>query len=231
MKLYELVGCDPKKGFSPFVWRTKLALAHKGLNYETVPVTFTEIKETLAFAGSKTVPVLVDGENVISDSWDIACYLEDTYPDHPSLFGGDTGRAAANLLGIQVGMPVLFPLFRTLVADIHGRLNRIDQDYFRETREPRIDCTIEEAAVDFEGSLKVFQLGLASYNAYLKTSSFFSGEKPAYADYIIYSSFLWAKRTSPKVILDKDDPIAKWLERMDGLFNGLGAKVQLIEKD
>ena len=45
MKLYELVGRDPEKGFSPFAWRIKMALAHKGLSYESVPLHFTEIKE------------------------------------------------------------------------------------------------------------------------------------------------------------------------------------------
>lgn len=230
MKLYELVGIDPKNGFSPFVWRIKLALAHKGLDYDTIPLTFTEIAKTLEFADSKTVPVLIDGENVISDSFDIACYLEDAYPGSPSLFGGETGRAAAKLLGLQIGLPVMAPLFRTLVADIHARLCSNSQDYFREAREPKIGCTIEEAAVDFEGALKTFQKGLSPYNAYLKSSSFFSGEAPAYADYIVYSSFLWARCISPKVLIDKEDPIAKWLGKMDELYDGLGGSVKLIEK-
>ena len=48
MKLFELVGCDKDNGFSPFVWRTKLALAHKGLEAELVPLHFSEIRNTLA---------------------------------------------------------------------------------------------------------------------------------------------------------------------------------------
>jgi glutathione S-transferase len=92
MKLYELVSRDHKNGFSPFVWRIKMALAHKGLEYELVPLHFTEIEDALGFASSKTVPVLVDGDNVISDSFKIACYLEETYPDRPSLFGGNAGE-------------------------------------------------------------------------------------------------------------------------------------------
>jgi glutathione S-transferase len=35
--------------------------------------------------------VLVDGETAITDSWHIACYLDEAYPDRPSLFGGDIG--------------------------------------------------------------------------------------------------------------------------------------------
>jgi glutathione S-transferase len=81
MKLYELIGRDPKNGFSPFAWRTKMVLAHKGLASETIGLRFTEIKESLSFAGSKTVPVLIDRDQIISDSWNIACYLEEQYPE------------------------------------------------------------------------------------------------------------------------------------------------------
>ena len=37
------------------------------------------------------VPVLVDDNRGVVDSWTIANYLEDTYGDRPSLFGGAIG--------------------------------------------------------------------------------------------------------------------------------------------
>ncbi|MFC7158181.1 glutathione S-transferase N-terminal domain-containing protein, partial [Pseudidiomarina halophila] len=95
MKLFELVGRDPSQGFSPYVWRTRMALAHKGFEPELVPLRFTEIADRLAFAESRTVPVLVDDDKVVTDSWHIACYLEEAYPERPSLFGGDVGRVQA----------------------------------------------------------------------------------------------------------------------------------------
>jgi hypothetical protein len=53
-RLYELVldnGCP----VSPYVWRIRYALAHKGLSCETVPLGFTEISR--AFSDRfKTVP-------------------------------------------------------------------------------------------------------------------------------------------------------------------------------
>ena len=36
LKLYELVGTDESRPFSPFCWRTCMALAHKGLSAETI---------------------------------------------------------------------------------------------------------------------------------------------------------------------------------------------------
>ncbi|MDE1903950.1 MAG: glutathione S-transferase N-terminal domain-containing protein, partial [Alphaproteobacteria bacterium] len=37
LKLFDLAGADDDRRFSPYCWRVKLALAHKGLPVETVP--------------------------------------------------------------------------------------------------------------------------------------------------------------------------------------------------
>ena len=88
LQLYDLAGAEPERRFSPYCWRTKLALMHKGLPFDTIPWRFTD-KDVIAFSGQGRVPVLVDGDRVVFDSWTIANYLEDAYPDRPSLFGGD----------------------------------------------------------------------------------------------------------------------------------------------
>ncbi|MFX8608809.1 glutathione S-transferase N-terminal domain-containing protein, partial [Acinetobacter baumannii] len=79
-KLFELCGREPGRLFSPYCWRSRMALAHKGLAVETVPWRFTETGR-LAFAGSKTVPVLVDGDTAVADSAAIAEHLDAAYPD------------------------------------------------------------------------------------------------------------------------------------------------------
>ena len=96
--LYELTGAD-ERCFSPFCWRALMALAHKGLAPERRAIRFSD-KHEIAFSGQDRVPVLVDGDRVVPDSWDIACHLEDCYPDAPSLFGGDQGRALARFVGL-----------------------------------------------------------------------------------------------------------------------------------
>ena len=82
IKLYELAAAEDDRRFSPYCWRIRMALAHKGLAVETIPWRFTE-KEAIAFSGSGTVPVLVDGRRtakddarVVADSWAIAQYLD-----------------------------------------------------------------------------------------------------------------------------------------------------------
>lgn len=49
IQLYDLCGKDDRR-FSPYCWRTKLALKHKGLDFETVPWRMTE-KDRIAFSG------------------------------------------------------------------------------------------------------------------------------------------------------------------------------------
>ena len=69
LRLYDLAGADPNRRFSPYCWRVRLALAHKRLPVETIPWRFTE-KAEIAPSGSKTVPVLVDGDRWIADFLD-----------------------------------------------------------------------------------------------------------------------------------------------------------------
>lgn len=64
--LYDLAGVEADRRFSPFCWRTKMALAHKGLEFETIPWRFTE-KDKLPRPNGGRVPVIVDGNQVVHD--------------------------------------------------------------------------------------------------------------------------------------------------------------------
>ena len=74
--LYDLAGANPDIRFSPYCWRTRFALAHKGVPVETVPWRFTDT-DVIAFSGQAKVPVIRDDGKVVFDSWLIAEYLED----------------------------------------------------------------------------------------------------------------------------------------------------------
>ena len=66
--MHDLAGADPELRFSPYCWRVRFALAHKGLPVETIPWRFTE-KEAIGFSGQGRVPVIQDGGRAVSDSW------------------------------------------------------------------------------------------------------------------------------------------------------------------
>ena len=67
IELYELAATDDKQVFSPYCWRIRLALHHKQLPFKSIPWRMTE-KNRIAFADTERVPVLVDGEQTLSDS-------------------------------------------------------------------------------------------------------------------------------------------------------------------
>jgi glutathione S-transferase len=79
--------------YSTNVERVALALAHKGLEVESVPVDPADRAPLRAVSGQDLVPVLVDGDTIISDSTRILHHLEARFPD-PPLFPADRARAA-----------------------------------------------------------------------------------------------------------------------------------------
>ena len=222
-KLFELVGTDPARPFSPFCWRTRMALAHKGLESETIPWRFTE-KAAIAPYKSEKVPVLLDGEKSVVDSWEIANYLEDAYPDRPSLFGGAGGRAAARFLNGFGDMVVIGGMFPFILADIVQRLGPADQDYFRKSREARFDRTLEEVSADRDSKVEGFRKTLDPFRLMLRAQPFVGGQAPNYGDYIMFGGFQWARAVSPFRLLAEDDPVYAWRERMLDAHGGVARK-------
>ena len=84
---HERVGLDGRR-ISPFSWRIRYAIAHKGLDPEVVPTRFADVARIRALSGQDLVPIIEHDGHVVHDSWSIACHLEDRFPDRPSLFGG-----------------------------------------------------------------------------------------------------------------------------------------------
>ncbi len=222
-KLFELVGTDAERPFSPYCWRTRMALAHKGLDAETVPWRFTE-KSAIAPHNSDKVPVLLDGDTTVVDSWVIANHLEDTYPDRPSLFGGYGGRAMGRMLNWWGDVVIVGGIFPLIAADIHGHLQPVDQAYFRQTREARLGRTLEEAAATRDKAVEGFRKSLDPLRLTLRSQPFIGGTTPNYADYIVFGGFQWARATSPFKLLKTDDLIFAWRERLLDAFEGLARR-------
>ena len=222
--MHDLAGADPALRFSPYCWRTRLALAHKGLDAETIPWRFTE-KSAIAPYKSERVPVLLDGEKAVVDSFVIANYLEDTYPDRPSLFGGEGGRAMARFLNSWGDLVLHGGLSPMVVADIVQRLDGDDYAYFRKSREARFDGKpLEEVAADRDRRVEDFRRSLEPFRTMLRGQPFVGGAAPNYGDYIVFGGFQWARVVSPFRLLTEDDPVYAWRERMLDAHGGLARK-------
>lgn len=225
MKLFELSSGARDYRFSPFVWRILLALEHKGLAYERVPCRFTD-KSAFAPSGAQTVPTIEDEGKWVSDSWAIACYLEDRYPDRPSLFGGESGRGMAHFIHLWSDRAILAALFPMLAADICALLEPEDAHYFRTTREKRLGRTLEEAASGRETAVLAFRQTLWPLETALAARPFLGGDKPYYADYALFGPFQWARCCSRFEVLEDGSAIAAWRERMLDLHDGLARRAQ-----
>ena len=226
--LYELAGADPALRFSPHCWKIRMALAHKGLEADCRPWRFTE-KEAIAFSGQGRVPVLVDGDMVVSDSWDIACYLEERYPDRPSLFGGDEARALARFVNAWADTALVPAFSRLIVRDVHERLGDEDRHYFRTSREERFGATLEDVVADRASHLAALRQALTPLRHLLREQPFIAGGAPAYADYSAFGMFMWARCVSGLSCLEADDPVHHWRDRLLDAFDGLARRAPAIE--
>lgn len=218
--LYELLG-DADARFSPFCWRTRLALAHKGLELdEIISVGFTD-KKKIAFSGQDRVPVFVDNGKTLSDSWNIACYLEETYLDRAPLFGNDTARGEALFINSWADQVLVAGVFPLIVKDIFDHVRPEDRDYFRSSRETRMGDTLEAVHATRNSRFKTFGKKLDVLRHTLGKEPFLCGENPAYADYSVFGVFQWARCVSSFALVSEGDPIYDWRCRMLDLFDGL----------
>ena len=217
IKMYDLAGANENRRFSPYCWRIRLALAHNGQDVEYIPWIFTE-KDKIKFSGQERVPVLIDGNKTVSDSWEIAHYLENEYPETPSL-----KMVNGEVLFIKFwSETVLHPeLLQLLVLDIHDNLSLEDQSYFRESREKMLGKTLEEVVANREERLPRIQKLLTPLRSTLSKQEYLSGETPGFSDYIVFGAFQWARCVSSFSILNADDIIYSWREKILNMHDGL----------
>ena len=224
IQLWELRGREDRR-YSLFSWRTRMALRHKELEFESTPVAMSD-KATIAFSGGKTVPVIKDGDTVVRDSWRIAEHLEERYPGRPSLFGGAIGRGVTHTFNIWVDRAIVPAMMPVIVADVHERVDPVDEEYFRRQFEGFLKCTLEEARERAPQAHERLKRVLEPLEAALKRQPYVCGAAPAYADYILFSVVQWARIMSPRVIFDTSGALYGWRSRILDLYDAFARNVQ-----
>ncbi len=224
-RLFELV-TDDGCSISPYAWRTKFALALKGLDYETCAVGFTDIP-AIGSGAFSSVPVLQDGEQWLGDSWVIAAYLDDAFPDSPRLFSCPAERAMVLFFEKWIASEVISQMFRICVFDIHNRLRAADRAYFRRTREARLGQPLEAVHAERDRYLPILRQHLQPMRLALRQSHFLGGDAPNYADFIAAGAFIWAGSVASLKLLEADDPLFEWLGRCLDLYDGVGSSLSL----
>jgi glutathione S-transferase len=222
--LYDLVGSDPARPFSPHCWKAAMALAHKGLDFKSVPTRFLDVPK-VEDSASKTIPVIRDGGKVVADSFAIALYLEETYPDRPTLFGGEGGKAMARFIERWSQLTLHPYLGAAVLMEIHARQDDANKVYFRESREARYGKTLEEVPAGRDSGLAAFRASLEPLRSMLTFQPFIGGQAPLFPDYIVFGALQWVRVTSTFAFLAADDPVKGWFERCLDLHDGLGRRV------
>lgn len=222
--LYSLSGADISRPFSPHCWKAVMALHHKGLDFEEKPLAFTEIPKVEGEA-TKIVPLLRDEDTLVSDSFQIALYLEETYPFAPSLFGGEGGKAMARLVEGYSQTTIHPAVTAIALMDIYNMLAPADQAYFRQSREAYFGKPLEEAFPDREAAIAAFPAKLQPLRHMLRSQPFIGGQSPLFGDYIVFGALQWLRVSTGSVHLPADDPALEWFERCLDLFHGVGRSV------
>jgi glutathione S-transferase len=220
--LWELGGRNGRR-YSLFSWRTRMALAHKGLAFESHPVQLSD-KGTIAFSGGKTVPIIREGDTVVRDSWKIAEYLEAQHP-HNTLFGGDIGRGVTHAFNTWVDRALVGLMMPVLAPDIDERIDPGDEQYFRAMAESVTKRSLEALRSERDEALTRLGRALEPMQTLLKRQAYVCGAEPAYADYVLFSIFQWARVMSPREVLAPEDPLSAWRERVLDLFGGFARNV------
>ena len=77
---------------------------------------------------------------------------------------------------------------------------------------------------DFENQLEPFRKAMAK-------TGWISGNAPAMADYALFGILQWARVCSTFKVIDDDDMIASWMEKMLDLHDGFGRKTAAASKE
>ena len=219
--LYDLQlasGCT----ISPFVWATKYALAHKGFDVDTVPGGFTGILERTG-GRSERLPVIVDDGHWVLDSWLIAEYLDDKYPERPTLCGDPSVKVLTKFVDGWLWRTAISPWFGCYIKDYRDLSLPQDHEYVTRSRETMLGGRkLEDVQAGREERLPLVPPTLEPFRQLVTESKWLGGTTPNYADYRALATFLWTASVATTPPLTYDDPLRDWLDRGFDLYGGLG---------
>lgn len=219
IQLFDLTDASQRIFYSPYCWRIRMALKHKGLAFESLPWHFTET-DRLAASGGKRVPVIIDGATTMGESWDIAAYLDNTYPDKPALMADDAARARAKFIESWCKTAVFPTIVPFVIMSVFAVIAEKDKAYFRESREGMLKTKLENLSTDPTAEVAAFNKALGPADDALAHSPFLAGNAPDQSDYILFGTLVWPYMVCRDNPVDMTSNVGKWFGRMLDLHDG-----------
>jgi glutathione S-transferase len=135
----------------------------------------------------------------IADSFKIALYLDESYPNpnYPALFPSGT-RAIQRVFAERVSLLIL-PMAPTMLPLVGqpGFLDDRGEEYYRRTRQARFGKSLEQLAEDGRQTWGRVQESWESFGSILEPSAtgpFVMDDQISYADLVLVAVFCWVKR-------------------------------------
>lgn len=193
----------------------RLILNYKGLAYRTEWMEFPEIETLCKKLGVGpggiqkdgtpfyTLPVIHDEKTgrSVSDSMPIARYLDEAYPDTPRVMPASTFalQVATEFALQQAFMSAVLPV---IVVPNLKQLNTYSREFYRNARETDLGKLEDLAptAASADETWKSVQDGLSKVAKWMGSApndqerSFFMGDAPTFADFVIAARLVWMKR-------------------------------------
>lgn len=197
--------------------RVALALAHKGVEVESVLISYSDRSPVERISAQPLVPVIVDDGKVVHDSTRIIRHLEERFPQ-PPLFPAEGARRAE----LDVFLEWFNEVWKQAPNAIEEELEGADPD----------QAVIEPASTRIAAALDLFE-------ALLANRPFLMGEEFSAADCAAFPFLKYARIRDPEdtelfhVILDErqelgdDHPrLAEWIDRVDARPRAFGPTVE-----
>ena len=196
--------------FSTNVERVALALAHKGLEVESIQISYDDRTPVIEASGQELVPVIDDGGEVVADSTRILGYLDEHYPQKP-LFPADPGR--------RTEVELIIDWFNEVWKSSPNAI-----EFELESDEPATDIIDSEA--------ERMKKALVLFERLLDGRDHMAGDEVSALDFVVFPFLKYAAMPPAEEddelfhrILDVHQPLgdgehprlAAWIERMDAL--------------
>jgi glutathione S-transferase len=194
-------------------------LVLQGLDYETKYLSFLDVHQNLQEyapgAANNLVPVIIHDGKVVQDSFEISKYLDKELPS-PSLHHNQEN--VHRFFGRYFEGEVVVPLRKLVLLKVFEELDEKNQKYFRESREKRMGCPLEEFTGDPEEHIvKLIEL-FKPIEGMLKENAWISGSQIGWSDVLVAGWLSFLEAFQPKrlqQVLGEYPNASEWWKNME----------------